>query len=448
MASAGHGRFLLCGVIFGLQTLNRPNVLVAVVGMIAVLVLLRRARTAALVLAGVLVALAPVLIRNAIVSRQFALSSSQGGLNFFIGNNAAATGQYVAVPGVRGNIEGQAEDTRKVAEAAAGRALSDAEVSAHFTGLASSWIRSNPGAAARLFVKKLALVFNARHQWLDFSYPYYAYDAGTSLWLLFVGPWLLVPLGLVGLSWTRSAFAARRLGGTREIRDGSYLAWASFVPLYVDWRGDLLCRRALPAAVVRGALRERRRRARLDHASLPATDPAHARVAAAAVVFLAASIVALWPFRLDDGRFEERLRLSKVLMNRGDYGLAAMELERAHALDPSHTIAEFNLGMALVSSGRAAEGIVHARRAVDAGVAMPGARYALAGALMATGDRERSGSGAESGGSGAGRQRRELLPRRAPGARCGCARRRGAVRASGAGAQTRLARRRFARIRQ
>jgi Flp pilus assembly protein TadD len=107
-----------------------------------------------------------------------------------------------------------------------------------------------------------------------------------------------------------------------------------------------------------------------------------------AAVGLAACVVTFWPFRLEDGRFDERLRLSKVLMNRGDYGLAAMELERAHALDPSHTIAEFNLGMALISSGRAAEGIAHVRRAVDAGVAMPGARYALAGALMATGDRD------------------------------------------------------------
>jgi len=368
-------KILLCGVIFGLQTLNRPNVLVAVVGMLAVLVLVRRARTAALIVAGVVVALAPVLIRNAIVSREFALLSSHGGLNFFIGNNAAATGQFNAVPDVRANIDGQAEDTRKVAEKAAGRALTDAEVSAHFTGLASSWIRSNPGAAAKLFVKKLALVFNARHQWLDFSYPYYAYDAGTSLWLLFVGPWLLVPLGLAGLVVARPA------------ERPEYLVFASFVPLYAigvaiffvgeRYRLPLLVALCVSAGGaldwIMLAFRQR----------TPRTS-----MAAAAGVFLAASIVAFWPFKLDDGRFAERLRLSKVLMNRGDYGLAAMELERAHALDPSHTIAEFNLGMALVSSGRAAEGIVHARRAVDAGVAMPGARYALAGALMATGDRD------------------------------------------------------------
>jgi tetratricopeptide (TPR) repeat protein len=73
-------------------------------------------------------------------------------------------------------------------------------------------------------------------------------------------------------------------------------------------------------------------------------------------------------------------------MNRGDYGGAAMELEEAHRIDPAHTVTEFNLGMALVSSGRAPEGIAHIRHAVEAGVPINGARYALASALRATGD--------------------------------------------------------------
>ncbi len=73
-------------------------------------------------------------------------------------------------------------------------------------------------------------------------------------------------------------------------------------------------------------------------------------------------------------------------MNRGDYGTAVMELEKAHAIDPAHTVTEFNLGMALVAGGRAQEGIAHVRRAVDAGVPVNGARYALASAMLASGD--------------------------------------------------------------
>src|SRR5262249_46185712 len=134
----------------------------------------------------------------AIVAHRFALTSSQGGLNFYIGNHDGANGQYVAVPGVRANMAGQAEDTRKVAEAALGHSLSDAEVSAYFTELAASWIRQHPAAAGKLFVRKLALTLNARHQWLDYSYPYYAHDTDSWLGWLFGGPWILVPLGVLG----------------------------------------------------------------------------------------------------------------------------------------------------------------------------------------------------------------------------------------------------------
>lgn len=208
------------GLLFGLQTLNRPNIGVAVAGMLLALLLVKQRRVALFLMLGVLSGIAPVVARNAIVSRQFAIASSQGGLNFYIGNRAEATGQYGAVAGVRANIDGQAEDTRRVAERAAGRALSDSEVSAYFAKLGLDWIRANPGAAAALFVRKLALVFNARHQWLDLSYPYYAFDAGSWLWALFVGPWLLVPLGIAGMFVTPFGHRA------------AFVAWVAFIPCY------------------------------------------------------------------------------------------------------------------------------------------------------------------------------------------------------------------------
>jgi tetratricopeptide (TPR) repeat protein len=108
----------------------------------------------------------------------------------------------------------------------------------------------------------------------------------------------------------------------------------------------------------------------------------------AAVVAVAAAIVAFWPFHLDEGRFGERLRLAKVLMNEGDFAAAVTELEAAHRIDPSQTVAEFNLGIALMNVGRGAEGLGHIRHAVDAGVPVEGARYALANAMLATGDRD------------------------------------------------------------
>jgi tetratricopeptide (TPR) repeat protein len=111
-------------------------------------------------------------------------------------------------------------------------------------------------------------------------------------------------------------------------------------------------------------------------------------IATALVAAAAGAVLTAWPFDVPDGRFEERLRLSKAYMNRRDYAAAVTELENAYKLRPADTVTEFNLGMALVSSGRAEEGIAHVRHAVDAGVPVNGARYALASALLTIGDRE------------------------------------------------------------
>jgi hypothetical protein len=354
------------GILFGLQILNRPNIAVAMFGVMLALIIIRRRRLALLLAAGVAVGVAPVVARNAIVSHQFALSSSQGGLNFFIGNRAGATGQYGAVPGVRANIEGQSEDTRKVAERALGRSLTDNEVSSYFTHVGLAWIRANPVDAAALFVRKLALVFNARHQWLDLSYPYYAFDTGSWLWMLFVGPWLLVPLGLAGV------FVVPR--GRRA----AFFAWAAFMPWYAigvalffvaeRYRLPLF----VPLCVTAGAA--------INHVT------STFRSAVFAGLVMAGGVLTFWPFQLNDGRFDERLRLSKVLMNHGDFEGARQELTKALTIEPANSVVEFNLGVAEISSRRPAEGIAHLRHSVDLGVPVSGARYALANALISTGD--------------------------------------------------------------
>ena len=382
------------GILFGLQILNRPNIVIAVAGVVLTLLPLHRLRVAALLVAGVLIALTPIAIRNAVVAHQFALAGSQGGLNFYIGNHAQATGQYVEVPGVRANMEGQSEDTRKVAEQATGRTLDDGQVSAYFTRLALDWLREHPAAGARLFVKKLALVFNARHQWLDFSYPYYAYDTGSILWLLFVGPWLLVPLGISGLLWSAfaSAFAPSALRRDSSLHD--FVAWGSFVPFYAlsvalffvaeRYRLPLF----VPLCVTSAASLDFLLQAFRNRTSPLAPRTSARGLAIAAAVLIAAAALTAWPLRIDSGRYDERLRLSKALMNRGDYGEAALVLEEAHRLQPEHTVAEFNLGMALAAQGRTQEGLAHLRHAVAAGVPVKGARYALASTLQATGEHD------------------------------------------------------------
>lgn len=436
---------LSSGVVFGLASLNRPNMLLAVAGIALALVVLRPPwRTtfrlagisaAAVLLAGVLAGLSPALLRNIVVARQWTMVSSHGGLNFYIGNGLGATGFFREIPGIRPDISGQEKDARRVAEAATGRVLTESEASDYFFGLARSWIQGHPGEALALFAKKLGFVFSAQHIALPHSYPFYAYDSGTMLRFYVIGPGLLVPLGLAGL-----IFAAPP--GDRK----DYLAWIAFVPAYAvgvaaffvaeRYRLPLL----VPLCVGAGAALDRvipradtvNDTKRQEHGrkggffektlpySLAPVSGRSSRRLLATVSFAVLFIAVNWPHKLHDGRWEEGLRMSQRLVVLGrydeaermvpavaareprpgvtDYGLgvqflqakqnapAIAHLSRSAQLDPDQPRVRYALGQALLGAGRASEAVPHLRAGFGAGGELPGGGYDLAVALKEVGD--------------------------------------------------------------
>jgi tetratricopeptide (TPR) repeat protein len=350
----------LAGLVFGLAALNRPNMLAAAVVVGLVLLAMRRFRAGALVLAGVIAGIAPVTIRNVGVAHQWSLVSSHGGINFYIGNGEGATGYFHAVAGMRSTVQGLAVDARRVAENALRRKLTDGEVSSYYTGLAWSWIREHPAWWLGLLLRKTYGVINAAHVSAPFSYTFYAYDAGTLLRVCIVGPWLLVPFGLFGLV-------------QRRPWSGEYVAWLAFVPAYaasvviffVTERYKLPM--YVPLAIGAGAGVD----ALLRHFTAR-------RAAVLALLFVAVN----WPLHLGDGRAEERLRMAEFHAARGDEAeagrWAALALEKS-----TDARAEYLLGRALLSGGRASEAVSHLQRGINAA---PLAGYDLAVALQQTGD--------------------------------------------------------------
>src|SRR5262249_46453256 len=144
--------------------------------------------------------LLPVMTRNVVIARDWSPLRSHGGVNFYIGNNPEADGTSRRVPGITADVVAQQQDARRVAETNVGRRLDDGEESAYFYGLGWKWMRLHPNDAAALFVRKLGYLFNASYVTLNTSSAFFAYDARTLLAVLFVGPWLLLPLGLAGLA--------------------------------------------------------------------------------------------------------------------------------------------------------------------------------------------------------------------------------------------------------
>ena len=346
--------WLSAGLLFGFGILNRPNMFFGALAVLLTAAAMRRWRPVALLAAGIAVAMSPVMVRNAVITGHPSLVSSHGGLNLYIGNHDGATGFYREVPGIRPLIEGQREDMRRVASTALGREATDAEASSYYTSLATAWMRQHPLDAAALFARKLFYVFNAQHVPLPHSYPFYAYDSGSVLRGFVVGAGVLIPLGLAGL-----------LTLTRGNRD--LLIWAAFIPGYAlgvavffvaeRYRLPLLIALTIPA----GALLHRT----WEAASLRTESRWLVR---SALLCLALAIIVNWPLPfLDDGRWNEGLRLAQRLVISGDYAGAEAWVERLERNAPRPGRAHHAVAMQMIGRGQPERAVPHLRKSLERG---------------------------------------------------------------------------------
>jgi tetratricopeptide (TPR) repeat protein len=165
---------LMTGVVLGLLALTRENALL--LAMPITLWMAKRDResfsdappkkTPDLFLPGVFllgcaVILVPVGLRNYAMGGEFALTTSQFGPNFYIGNHAGANGAYEALVRGHGSVADEQADATELAQKASGRTLTPGEVSAFWTKQSLAYIRSQPSAWFKQLARKFALTFNA-----------------------------------------------------------------------------------------------------------------------------------------------------------------------------------------------------------------------------------------------------------------------------------------------
>jgi 4-amino-4-deoxy-L-arabinose transferase-like glycosyltransferase len=150
------------GLTFGLYAITRPNILLFLPLLVVWTWLLGRrwprrlawAFLAAMV-CGASLPPAVVTLRNRIVGHDWVLIASQGGMNFFIGNNPESNGMQAIVPGTRSTWWGGYEDVVSIAEEARGRRLRPSEVSSYWYGRGFAYIREHPGEWLRLLGQKV-----------------------------------------------------------------------------------------------------------------------------------------------------------------------------------------------------------------------------------------------------------------------------------------------------
>jgi len=339
-------QWLATGATLGLLGLSRENALV----LAAVLPLwiglyfsdspiLSRLQWIGFFFAGVLLVLVPVGMRNLTVGGEFKLTTSQFGVNFFIGNNPQADGTYGSVRNVIGEPHFEGKDGKRLAEKALGRSLNPGEVSDYWWQKSWHYIRSHPGPWFALLGNKWLLVWNARE--IEDSDDFYIYQQWS--WLLRSLNWvshfgLLAPLAVVGIFLTVKQWRQLWLLYAMIVS----LA-ASIAAFYVFGRYRLplvpLLALFAGAGVVRAVALYKTRNFQ------PLTI--------AAVLLLSVGIVANWPLIAISGPGPGGYNnLANAYSKEGKIDQAIETAKMAVQLRPDYGIAHFNLGNLYASQGR------------------------------------------------------------------------------------------------
>lgn len=339
--------------------------------------LLRRGGALAL---GLVLALVPVAMRNGLVSGDFLPTTFQGGVNFYIGNNAQADGTYrPIVPGKQIPALERREPVR-VAEQETGRPLSPAEVSRFWLDRALGWAAAHPGDFLRLQLRKLGM-FWSWYEWPDAVDYYYVQGLSgvyrfpllelgglmilfaAGLWGIRKHPGPFAPALLFAVAWMLSTvifflFARYRLPAVPALM---LVAAVPVAGLPAAWRagggrraGAVLL---VLAAVLLPQLMAYQPRMDLVHYNLARLEEERGNPAAAHEHYKAA-------FILNPHDFLACLNLGNLAARQGDWATALRFYDRAAAIEPASDDVESNLGGVYLALGRIQEAEAHLDRAL------------------------------------------------------------------------------------
>jgi Flp pilus assembly protein TadD len=368
------------GIVAGLAALTIPNSLVLLV-LAALWMTIPAFRSdrpkdifvrAGCLIAGCILCIAPVTIRNARVSGDFVPISTNGGINLHIGNNADAAGTIAIRPGTDWAYL-EREPIRQGAHSAA-------EANKYFLAKVISYAKGDPSALASGMWHKALQFVNGRE--LPRNVDLYVHRAYSVL--LSITSWragfisfpfsILLALGVLGIvtAWKTSK-------ESRFLALGIFLYGASVVLFFVTARYRIVI--VPPLAVFAG------------HGALWLFDHREQRgllLGGCAVVLATAAVAALplsAPTDLLDFKAELHLLLGIRDAEEGNFESAVARYEQALALDPEYAAACNYMGVARANQGNAEEAIRWYGKAIEIDPQYGEARNNLGYALAQSGRR-------------------------------------------------------------
>jgi tetratricopeptide (TPR) repeat protein len=194
-------RWLVGGMILGVSAITRPNILFCIPFIWLWIYFTFKGRIriktffaySAIFLLGVIILVAPVTVRNYLVGQDLVLISSQGGINFYLGNNPRADG----VSAIFYGADWQYRDFQFTAQKETGRTLKPSQISNYYYKKGLDFILRQPAESLPLFIKKIYLFWN-RFEISNNQDIYFFKRYSSLIRILPLGFWLIAPLGLVG----------------------------------------------------------------------------------------------------------------------------------------------------------------------------------------------------------------------------------------------------------
>jgi 4-amino-4-deoxy-L-arabinose transferase-like glycosyltransferase len=344
-------KVIASGVLLGLAGLGKPNLLLfAPAGALWLALRGRERRGRVHVLPAILFFVAagavvlPATIHNYRAEGDFIPVSSNGGINFFIGNHSGSPGVFQVPPEMRFDLR---VASKQAAERATGRTLSAGEVSDFWTSRTMEQIRGNPGRWLKLMGRKFVLFWN--HYEIPNHYHLYFVRRFAPVLRLPVGVFgVVAPLGLVGL-----VLALRRRERVGLLVLFGLTFMASVLPFFITGRYRLAV--VVPLFVGAGYA---------VVALWRAVRGKDLRTIAVAVICVAVLAALISVDTIEFGFAAMHNAVGAYLGRQGDMEGAASEFGAAVVENPDDLSARYNLGLALLELERYDEAVGHFEHAL------------------------------------------------------------------------------------
>lgn len=426
------GRGLAAGILLGLFALVRTNILLFAPAVLGWSWWVARRReddrrilpVALGFIAGIVLAIAPVTIRNWVVSKDFVLVTSNIGISLYTGNHEGANGRYTIIPDLKelgAGADWTCFDYPKMVqgvERKVGHEVKHSEVSSYFVDKAMEFIREHPARALKLVAIKAALFWGPQEVGSNKVVDLEKENSATLRYLPgFPLPFSLAVFGLIQFFRVRR----REQQATSDERRPTetvplvllfiLIYFASYLPFFVVGRYRIP---VIPFLFLFGAYGL----ACVGQLLTSARYRSAAGWAAVFFVLFVAASIPLVPFEPNRAQWhllrascyrladkpamameecreaiaadptseEAHRRLADMLHNKADYAGAVDHYEKAVALRPDYMQARYNLAMSLLAQRKTDEAIVHLRWLTEHGVGLPSVHYQLARILKETGD--------------------------------------------------------------